>query len=532
MTSQEADELTIPGILARAARRHGDATAVEDGSLSLNFSGLEAASIEAAAGFVAAGIGRGDRVGIWAPNQAAWIVAAIGAQTVGAAIIPLNTRLKGREAGDILRRSRARALFTVGEFLGTRYPELLEAEALPDLALTVLLDAATVPGTGHARRTVGWRDFLDRGRAVSSDEPLKLRAALRGQDLADIMFTSGTTGRPKGVMSAHEQNVRAFTAWSEFVGLTRGDRYLIVNPFFHAFGYKAGWLACLITGARISPLAVFDATAALTRIERERITVLPGPPTLFQTLLANEALGRHDISSLRLAVTGAATVPPSLIEKMLSVLGFETVVTGYGLTESMGIVTMCRPGDSVERIALTCGVPIPGVEVRCVDEQGLTVPRGEPGEVLVRGYNVMRGYLDDPVATAEAIDPEGWLHTGDVGVLDAEGYLRITDRRKDMYIAGGFNCYPAEIEKIMAAHPGVAQVAVIGIPDPRLGEVGQAFVIRRAGTALDETTLIAWCRDNMANYKVPRRIEFVDALPTNAAGKVQKFALRGGQPAA
>jgi acyl-CoA synthetase (AMP-forming)/AMP-acid ligase II len=217
---------------------------------------------------------------------------------------------------------------------------------------------------------------------------------------------------------------------------------------------------------------------------------------------------------------------------MLSVLGFETVVTGYGLTESMGIVTMCRPGDSVERIALTCGVPIPGVEVRCVDEQGRMVARGEPGEVLVRGYNVMRGYLDDPVATAETVDPDGWLHTGDVGVLDAEGYLRITDRRKDMYIAGGFNCYPAEIEKIMAAHPGVAQVAVIGIPDPRLGEVGQAFVIRRTGTALDEAGLLAWCRDNMANYKVPRRIEFVDALPTNAAGKVQKFALRGGQPAA
>jgi len=532
MTSLDADELTIPGILARAARRHGDATAVEDGALTLSFAGLEAASLEAASAFIATGIGHGDRVAIWAPNQVTWIVAAIGAQTVGAAIIPLNTRLKGREAGDILRRGRARALFTMGEFLGTRYPELLDAEDLPGLALTVLLDAAAVPEAGRARGTQGWRDFLDRGRAIPGDEPLRLRTALRGKDLADIMFTSGTTGRPKGVMSAHEQNVRAFTAWSEFVGLERGDRYLIVNPFFHAFGYKAGWLACLITGARISPLAVFDATTALTRIERERITVLPGPPTLFQTLLAHEALARHDISSLRLAVTGAATVPPSLIEKMLSVLGFETVVTGYGLTESMGIVTMCRPGDSVERIALTCGVPIPGVEVRCVDERGDPVPRGEPGEVLVRGYNVMRGYLDDPAATADAIDAEGWLHTGDVGVLDAEGYLRITDRRKDMYIAGGFNCYPAEIEKIMAAHPGVAQVAVIGIPDPRLGEVGQAFVIRRAGTALDEAALLAWCRDNMANYKVPRRIEFVDALPTNAAGKVQKFALRGGQPAA
>jgi len=528
MTSQDADELTTPGILARAARRHPDATAIEDGSLALTFLQLEAATLDAAAALVAAGVGRGDRVAIWAPNQAAWIVAAIGAQTAGAAIIPLNTRLKGREAGDILRRGRARVLVTMGEFLGTRYLDLLAAEALPELELTVLLDGAGRDPPG-ARPTVGWTEFLSRGRETSREEVLRRRAALSGSDLADIMFTSGTTGRPKGVLAAHEQNVRAFTAWSDFVGLVEGDRYLIVNPFFHAFGYKAGWLACLITGARISPLAVFDAGAALERIGRERITVMPGPPTLFQTLLAHEALGRHDISSLRLAVTGAATVPPSLIEQMHSVLGFETVVTGYGLTESMGIVTMCRPGDSVERIAFTCGVPIPGVEVRCVDEQGRTVARGEPGEVLVRGYNVMRGYLDDPVATAEAIDAEGWLHTGDVGALDADGYLRITDRRKDMYIVGGFNCYPAEIEKIMAAHPGIAQVAVIGIPDPRLGEVGQAFVIRRADAVLDEAALAAWCRDNMANYKVPRRIEFVDALPTNAAGKVQKFALRSGK---
>ena len=531
MTSQDADELTTPGVLARAARRHPGAAAVEDGTLSMTFRELEVASLDAAAAFMASGVGHGDRVAIWAPNQAAWIVAAIGAQTAGAAIIPLNPRLKGREAGDILRRSRARVLVTMGDFLGTRYPELLAAEDLPELALTVLFDGIerTPPGQ---RATLGWTEFMARAGETPREEVWHRRAALRGSDLADIMFTSGTTGRPKGVLAAHEQNVRAFRAWSEFVGLVAGDRYLIVNPFFHAFGYKAGWLACLITGARISPLAVFDAVGALERIDRERITVMPGPPTLFQTLLAHDALGRHDISSLRLAVTGAATIPPSLIEKMHTVLGFETVVTGYGLTESMGIVTMCRPGDSVERIAFTCGVPIPGVEVRCVDAQGRAVPRGEPGEVLARGYNVMRGYLDDPVATTEAIDAEGWLHTGDVGVLDADGYLRITDRRKDMYIVGGFNCYPAEIEKIMAAHPGIAQVAVIGIPDARLGEVGQAFVIRRPGASLDEAALTAWCRDNMANYKVPRRIEFVDALPTNAAGKVQKFALRGGPPSA
>ena len=369
MNPEGADGLTIPGVLARAAAGFGAAAAIEDGQVRLSFAELESATLEAAAGFLAAGIRHGDRVAIWAPNRVEWIVAAIGAQSVGGVIIPLNTRLKGREAADILRRGQVRLLFTMGEFLGTRYPALIAGEDLPDLERVVLFDAGSeLPGVDPSASA--WTSFLAAGRSVQRDAVLRRRAALRGTDLADIMFTSGTTGRPKGVMAAHEQNVRAFTAWSEFVGLARGDRYLVVNPFFHAFGYKAGWLACLITGARISPLAVFDAGAALNRIERERITVMPGPPTLFQTLLAHEALPRHDLSSLRLAVTGAATVPPSLIEKMHSVLGFDTVVTGYGLTESMGIVTMCRRGDSIERIALTCGVPIPGVEVRCVDDQG------------------------------------------------------------------------------------------------------------------------------------------------------------------
>ncbi len=327
-------------------------------------------------------------------------------------------------------------------------------------------------------------------------------------------------------MTTHGQNLRTFRTWSEMVGLRAGDRYLIVNPFFHSFGYKAGWLSAILRGATVLPQAVFDVPAVLERVARDRVTVLPGPPTLYQMILAQPDRQRHDLSSLRLAVTGAAVIPVELIHRMRRELRFATVITGYGLTESSGVATMCREGDDPETIATTSGRAIADVEVRCVDPAGAQVPRGQPGEVVIRGYNVMRGYFDDPAATAEAIDAGGWLHTGDVGVMDERGYLRITDRIKDMFISGGFNCYPAEIEGILLGCPEVAQVAVIGVPDERLGEVGMAFVVAAPGTTPTPESIVAWCRQSMANYKVPRAVEMVDALPLNASGKVTKFVLR------
>jgi len=476
---------------------------------------------------------------VWAPNSPEWIVAALGALVLGGIIVPLNTRLKGKEAAFILRRSGAKLLVTVGEFLGTRYPELLAGEQLPALEGIVLLGGAAARagasqagGKPASSNLIGWpliewAEFLARGEPIPGTSASARSRVVPG-DVCDIMFTSGTTGQPKGVMSRHEQNVRVYDTWRQFVGLRQGDRYLIVNPFFHTFGYKAGWLACLIAGATVYPMAVFDAGTLLERIARDRITVLPGAPTIFQSMLAHEACPRTDLSSLRLAVTGAASVPPVLIRRMREELGFEVIVTAYGLTESTGTVTICPPGSSDEIVATRCGVAIPGVEMKCVNGRGETVPADEPGEVLVRGYNVMHGYFEDPKATAEAIDADGWLHTGDVGVIDAAGLLRITDRKKDMFIVGGFNCYPAEIEKILSEHPAIAQSAVIGVPDERLGEVGKAYVVLRPGASAEPSGIIAWSRENMANYKVPRYVEIVAQLPTNASGKVQKFSLREG----
>jgi HIP---CoA ligase len=271
---------------------------------------------------------------------------------------------------------------------------------------------------------------------------------------------------------------------------------------------------------------VFDADGVIDRIAKTRVTVLTGAPTIYQSMLMSPLHATADLSSLRLAVTGAATVPRSLIERMASELHFKTVLTGYGLTETSGTVSICDASDSIERVSQTSGRPIPGLELRSVDTDGNDVPSGEPGEILVRGFNIVKGYLDDPKATAEAITPDGWFRTGDIGIIDAEGYIRITDRAKDMFIVGGFNCYPAEIEEALLEHAAIAQVAVVGVPDERMGEVAKAYVILRPGASLTEKDLIAWARGVMANYKVPRFAEFVDTLPTTASGKVQRFQLR------
>jgi acyl-CoA synthetase (AMP-forming)/AMP-acid ligase II len=359
------------------------------------------------------------------------------------------------------------------------------------------------------------------------DATLAERAgAIDGEDLSDILFTSGTTGHPKGAMLRHAAGIKAYDAWSSVVGLREGDRYLIINPFFHAFGLKAGILASLVKGATILPQPVFDVPTVMERVPRDRISMLPGPPAIYQTILNHPDLASFDMSSLRLAVTGAAPIPVELVTRMKEVLGFETVVTGYGLTESHGIATMCRHDDDPETIATTDGRAIPDVEVLVVDDDGNEVPPGQPGEVVIRGYNVMSGYFEDEEQTAETIDADGWLHTGDIAVMDDRGYLDITDRKKDMFIQGGFNAYPAEIESLLLDHPDIAQVAVIGVPDDRLGEVGMAFVVPAGGAEPQEADLVAWARENMANYKAPRYVELVDALPMNASNKVLKTELR------
>jgi HIP---CoA ligase len=558
-------ELTIPAAVASAAREFGEAPALaEPGGPRLSYRQLHERVAAVAGALIAEGVAPGDRVAIWSPNTHHWVLGALGALYAGATLVPVNTRFTGAEALDVVTRSDARALFVADWFLGAdRLAALRRAAAEEDtatthnggraggclgrLGLVVRISAtvaaaatsasardarppeASLPADGTpADGALDWAQLENRAAAVPPGLASERAAAVRPDDVSDILFTSGTTGRSKGAMSTHRSSLAVARAWAECGCLTSNDRYLVVNPFFHSFGFKAGILACLVSGATIVPQSVYDAEQAMALVEAERITVFPGAPTIYQTILDHPGRAARDLSSLRLAVTGAAPVPVALVERMRRELTFETVLTAYGLTEAV-VATMCRPGDDPQTVARTSGRAAAGFEVRVAGPDGGPAAPGDPGqhgEILLRGPNLMLGYLDDPAATGAAVDADGWLHTGDIGGLDADGNLTVTDRLKDMYICGGFNVYPAEVEQVLARLDGVAESAVIGVADARLGEVGKAYVVARPGHALDEAAVLACCRERLANYKVPRQVEFRAGLPRNPAGKLLKRLLR------
>jgi acyl-CoA synthetase (AMP-forming)/AMP-acid ligase II len=501
---------TVPAVLDRISVEFADHEALVTDDRTLTYSALKSEVTQAAAAIIDLGVKAGDRVAIWSPNTWHWVVACLATHYAGAVVVPLNTRYTASEASDILSRTAAPLLFVMGEFLGADKAAELDRATLPALRDVVRIPVDEADGT--------WNEFMARGEQDGAAESVETRAAaVTPDDVSDVLFTSGTTGRSKGVLCAHRQSLDAPAAWAACGQLTSADRYLCINPFFHNFGYKAGILACLQKGATLIPQLTFDPERAMRAVQDQRITVLPGPPTIYQTLLDHPKRGEFDLTSLRFAVTGAATIPVVLIERMQTELDIDIVLTAYGLTEASGFGTMCRADDDAVTVATTSGRPIAGFELRIADGTG---------EVLLRGPNVMLGYLDDPEATAATIDADGWLHTGDIGTLDEHGNLRITDRLKDMYICGGFNVYPAEIEQVLARLDGVADSAVIGVPDGRLGEVGKAFVVRKPGAELDEAAVIAYTREHLANFKTPRSVAFLDVLPRNPGGKVVKPQLR------
>ncbi len=521
MTLEHMTNLTIPAVVRAAAKQYGRNEALVDDDRALTYGDLEQEVERVARALIASGVEPGDRVSIWGPNSIDWALLCLGVYAAGAVLVPLNTRFKGDEAGHVLRAAQVRMLFTSTDFLGIDYVELIGRMGGVDY----LDEVIALPGRPR-EATTSWDEFLARSERVVPSAVAAREAALREGDTSDIVFTSGTTGAPKGAMLTHGASVRTYLTWTDGIGLNERDRFLVVFPFFQTSGLKAGILACALRGAANVPQAVFDVPTVARRISEHRITVLPGAPTVFQAMLDSSGDGGVDLGTLRVAVTGGATTPVEVIRRMRDELGLETIVTAYGLTETTGTVSMCRHGDPVDLVANSVGRPIPQVEVRIVDADGNTLGPGEPGEVLVRGFNVMRGYFNAPEATAEAVDADGWLRTGDIGVLDDDQVLRITDRKKDMYIAGGFNVYPAEVENLMLQHPDVAQVAVVGMPDDRLGEVGAAFLVAKPDREIDDEAFVAWCRERMANYKVPRRVEALSELPLNPNGKVLKCRLR------
>jgi HIP---CoA ligase len=517
-------DYTLPRMIAHVADRYGEIPFIVGESRDVtSFATFWQRVRRLARALIAQGVEHGDRVAIWAPNSPEWIVAAAAVETIGAVLVPINTRFKGGEASFVLAKTRARVLFTVTSFLGNDYPKMLgeagggprgerPVRDLPSLAHIVCLDNEEL---GAFQRPLADEAVLET-RIVD----------VTPSTIADILFTSGTTGQPKGAMHNHGQALWMPAIWNQSNDLRAGDRMVIVNPFFHSFGYRSGWVSALTAGITVYPLRTFDAEAVLSLVEQEKITVLMGPPTIFHSLLEHPRFGEFDLSSLRVGHTGASNVPVELVRAGREKFGFEHFLTSFGQTESTALITVNGPDADLDTIAKTVGRALPGVELQIVDPQGKPLPPGESGELLVRGPNVMQGYFEEPVETAATIDNDGWLHTGDVGCIDQTGVLRILDRLKDVVIVGGFNAYPAEIENILRSHPAIADVSVIAWPDERMGEVCAACVIAEPGTKLTLPELSAWSRDRMANYKVPRHLFLVDEFPRTPLNKVQKFLLR------
>ena len=387
----------------------------------------------------------------------------------------------------------------------------------------VLVDDDGADATGKP----GERPFADLLTAGDDVDPAELADITRDIDPdapCEILFTSGTTGTPKAVLLGQWQMLRAHWTWAGIAGLRAGDRFLIVSPYAHGAGIHVGLMGCMSRGVANVPVARFDPVDGATLVERHRVTALLGPPALYQYLLEAVDQGR-DLSSLRVGIVGTASVPTALIERIRDGLALDRIVNAYGLTEG-GVVAMTRDDDTVEVMSTTSGRALPGVEIRTVDDDGNDAARGEPGEIVVRSYAVALGYWDQPELAAASTDADGWFHTGDIGTLDDAGNVSVVDRKADMFIVGGFNAYPAEVESLLMRHPAVTQVSVVGVPDERLGEVGVAFVVGPNDAADAPDDIISWARDAMANYKVPRAVLMVDALPLNANGKVDKRELR------
>jgi len=511
-------ETTIGAALLAAEARWPDAPAFDDGAHRLTWQALTDRAARAGAALRRLGIGKGDRFAIWLPNSLGWVEAGLGAALIGAVMVPINTRLKPPEAAYMLQKSAATVLLTTGDFLGVDY--VAAARTIDAPALQTVVSAAADGGPSE------WSGLLDAATDVEIAAVRAGAADIRPDDVVEVMFTSGTTGFPKGAVIRHGQIARAYSIYAERAGIGPGDPYLIVAPMFHSFGWKAGVVVSVLSGAVMRPVAVFDVEEALQIVAEEKIAVMGGPPTIFITLLELAKERGRDISSLKSIVLGGAIIPPALVRALREESGVDVVLSAYGLTETTALVTMAYPSDTIEQIATTSGPVVPGMEMRTVDAEGRETLRGEPGEILARGPHVMSGYFEDPERTVETFTEDGWLRTGDIGVIDEAGYLAITDRAKDMILVGGFNVYPAEVEAVIQTHPAVQAAAVIGIPDARMGEVAKAFLELRPGAAVEPGEFIAWCRERMANFKAPRTVEFIPALPRNAMGKVQKFLLR------
>ncbi len=537
---------TIPERFADVTRQFAEREAVVSVPQGRRhtYAALSAAVDEVARGLVALGFGTGDRVGIWSTNNVEWIVLQMATARIGTILVTINPAYRARELAHALKRSAVQGLFTIPSFRTSDYvstlielvPELTRAPAdaiasaaFPDLRRVVVYDPARALGT--ARPASGfstWGDLLVAARQVPVDALDRAAAALDPDDPINIQYTSGTTGAPKAAVLSHRSilNNAYFAGRSMHVG--EHDRLCVSVPFYHCFGLVLSNLVCLSSGACVViPCEHFDELAILRAIESERCTAIHGVPTMFIATLDHLEFGRFDLSSLRTGIMAGAPCPPALMKRVIEQMHCPEILIGYGQTEAAPLTHLTSRDDTLERRVETVGRNLCHQEVKVVHgETGATVPLGDVGEICFRGYHVMKGYYGDEEATAQAIDADGWLHSGDLGTMDAEGYVRITGRLKDMIIRAGENIYPMEVEDVIFTHPQVAQVAVFGVPDAFYGEQVMAWIQLHAGARVTEEAIRAFCKEKLAHFKVPKYVWFVDEFPMTVTGKLQKFQMR------
>lgn len=535
---KDVGKITIGQLVDKMAEANAETEALVYPELGLRYTYPEFRRIcdQAAKGLMKLGVKKGEHIAIWATNVPEWVITQFGSSKMGAVMVTVNTNYKTVELEYVLKQSDSTTLLVIqgtksSDYISMVYelcPELyhsrpgqLKSKRLPFLKNVIFIGEERHPGM------FSWSDLVDMGREVTDEELATRQASLKPDDVINMQYTSGTTGFPKGVMLTHHNLIGNARSLAECLAFTNKDRLCIPVPFFHCFGCVLGTMTCMVSGATMVPLTVFNPVKVLEAIEKERCTAVHGVPTMFIMELEEMEKASFDTSSLRTGIMAGSPCPIEVMKKVVDKMGMREITITYGQTEASPGITMTRTDDPLELRVATVGRALPNVEVKIVDaETGREVPRGVQGELCSRGYNTMKGYYKMPEATAGAIDKDGWLHTGDLAVMDENGYCRITGRLKDMIIRGGENIYPREIEEYLYTHPKIKDVQVVGVPSEKYGEEVMAFVQLKPGQTITAQEVQDYCRNKIANYKIPRYVEVVESYPTTASGKIQKYKLR------
>lgn len=529
---------TVGELLEFQAKKYpeNDAVVYADRNLRMNYTEFNETCREAARGFMKLGLQKGEHMAVWSSNTPEWLVTQFASGKMGAVLVTVNTNYRSAELEYLLKQSDSTTIILSEQFKDASYIEMLyeivpelrtsepgkvESSKLPYLKNVIIMGEKRFPGTYR------WQDILDMANDITEDELDSRMAALEQNDVINMQYTSGTTGFPKGVMLSHRNIVNNAYNVASAMKLTHQDRLCIPVPFFHCFGCVLGTLACATVGATMVPVQEFSPKAVLETVEKEKCTALHGVPTMFIAELNDQDFEKYNLSTLRTGIMAGSNCPIEVMKAVNEKMGATEITIAYGQTEASPVITQTRTDDPLEVRVETVGKALPFVEVKIVQPGTMAeVPRGVQGELCTRGYHVMEGYYKNPDATKEAIDGEGWLHTGDLAVMDENGYCRVTGRLKDMIIRGGENIYPREIEEFLYRHPQILDVQVVGIPDSVFGEEVMAWIIMKEGESATAAEIKEYCTGKISKHKIPRYIEFTNGYPMTASGKIQKFKLR------